>query len=145
MEGRHAFPSRDVLVFSGFTKTMRTYLLASLKLLLPKQRCWTGKCVTWNPRVILPGLPLPSLPSAMCSHSLSPLARQELLPDSLGRQASPAPPTRDAAWMQIKPWSGCSGQDTRLPTNLCPTRSLPPSSFPRVAIFTTIVFFKRRS
>ena len=73
MEGKHTFPSRDVGVFSGVTKIMWTSLLASLKLLLPKWRWWTGKCMTWNPGVIPPSLPLPSLPSAVFSRSLSPL------------------------------------------------------------------------
>ena len=71
MEEKHTFPSRDAQVFSGVTKITWTSLLALLKLLLPKWRWWTDKCLTRNPWAIPPSLPLPSLPSAAFSRSLS--------------------------------------------------------------------------
>jgi hypothetical protein len=60
--------------FPGVTKTVWTSSLAFLTL-FPKWRWRRGKCMAWNPQLILPRLSLPSPSPAweVCSHSLKPL------------------------------------------------------------------------
>lgn len=99
-------------VFSGVTNIMWTSLLAFLKLFVSQTETMNRQMHDMNP---LGNSPKPSPRSpALCS--VVPLIvtpRLELLPDSSGRQASPVSPTRDAAWMQIRPQPGPSSQDTR--------------------------------
>lgn len=104
--------SRDTQNFLGSQKIMWTSALCFIKL-IPEWGQWIGKCTTW----ISPTLgnsPKPSLPiSALQSVFLSiETPHPELLPDSLEWQASPASPTGNAAWMQIKTSPGRSGWDS---------------------------------